>query len=227
MLPRRAPRSESLPDTRVRSTARGVAPREHDAFAGEDQRAVARADLQIDSSGSHSGDSVAAVEEGDALQSAYEGFDPELIEHLQRAHAATPLHQVLGLRFVDAEPGLVVVEMPVAPGAFNGSGNLHGGAIATLVDVAGSVAARSSSFRPGENTLVTADLHVRYLGRPKGETVRAEARVMRAGRHLIVVETRVLDDLDNLIAVADFSAMLVPRREPLPQSHGDARMPDL
>ena len=104
--------------------------------------------------------------------------------------------------------------MPVAPGAFNASGNLHGGAIATLVDVAaGSVAARTSSFRPGENTLVTADLHVRYLGRPKGDVVRAEARVMRAGRQLIVV--------------ADFSAMLVPRREPLPQSQGDARMPDL
>jgi uncharacterized protein (TIGR00369 family) len=162
------------------------------------------------------------------LQSAYEGFDPDLIEHLRRAHAATPLHQVLGLRFIDAEPGLVIVEMPVAPGAFNASGNLHGGAIATLVDVAaGSVAARTSSFRPGENTLVTADLHVRYLGRPKGDVVRAEARVMRAGRQLIVVEIRVVDDLGNVIAFADFSAMLVPRREPLPQSQGDARMPDL
>jgi uncharacterized protein (TIGR00369 family) len=163
-----------------------------------------------------------------ALQSAYEGFDPELIEHLRRAHASTPLHQILGLRFVDAEPGTVVIEMPVAPGAFNASGNLHGGAIATLVDVAaGSVAARTSSFRPGENTLVTADLHVRYLGRPKGDVVRAEARVMRAGRQLIVVEIRVVDDLGNVIAFADFSAMLVPRREPLPQSQGDARMPDM
>jgi uncharacterized protein (TIGR00369 family) len=158
----------------------------------------------------------------------WEGFDPNLIEHLRRAHADTPLHKVLGLRIVDADPGVVIVEMPVAPGAFNASGNLHGGAIATLVDVAaGSCAARSSSFRPGENTIVTADLHVRYLGRPKGTMVRAEARTMRAGRQLIVVEIRVLDDLDNLIAVSDFSAMLVPRREPLPQSEGDARMVDL
>jgi uncharacterized protein (TIGR00369 family) len=158
----------------------------------------------------------------------WEGFDPHLIEHLRRAHADTPLHQVLGLRIVDADPSVVVVEMPVGPGAFNASGNLHGGAIATLVDVAaGSCAARSSSFRPGENTIVTADLHVRYLGRPKWTVVRAEARTMRAGRQLIVVEIRVLDDLDNLIAVSDFSAMLVPRREPLPQSEGDASLPDL
>jgi acyl-coenzyme A thioesterase PaaI-like protein len=56
--------------------------------------------------------------------------------------------------------------------------------------------------------------------------VRAEARVMRAGRQLIVVEIRVVDDLGNVIAFADFSAMLVPLREPLPRSQGDSRMPD-
>jgi uncharacterized protein (TIGR00369 family) len=171
------------------------------------------------------------VDDGNGLQSAYEGFDPELIEHLRRAHAATPLHQVLGLRFIDAEPGLVVVEMPVAPGAFNASGNLHGGAIATLVDVAsGSAAARAGTFKPGENTLVTADLHVRYLGRPKGTVVRAVARVMRAGRQLIVVECHVADDLGNLIAFADFAGMIVPLRQPLEgdgKAAGDAHVPDL
>ncbi len=62
---------------------------------------------------------------------------------------------------------------------------------------------------------MTADLHVRYLGRPKGDPVRAEARLVRSGRMLIVVEVRVLDPLDNVIAVADFSAMVVERREPL------------
>ena len=81
-----------------------------------------------------------------------------------------------------------------AEAAFNQTGNLHGGAIATLIDVAcGSTAARASSFQPGSNTLVTADLHVRYLGRPKGDVVRAEAQVMRAGRQLVVVECRVVD----------------------------------
>src|SRR6478735_8237529 len=159
----------------------------------------------------------------------YGGFSSDVIELLRAAHSSTPLHRLLGLNFVIGDdPALVTVEMPVAPGAFNGSGNLHGGAIASLVDVAaGSAAARAGTFKPGENTLVTADLHIRYLGRPKGTVVRAEARVMRAGRQLIVVECRVADDLDNTIAFADFSAMLVPRREPLPQSQGDARMPDL
>jgi uncharacterized protein (TIGR00369 family) len=159
----------------------------------------------------------------------YAGFPPEVVEKLREVHASTPLHQVLKLDFVaPPEPGTVAVEMPVAPGAFNGSGNLHGGAIATLIDVAsGSAAARAGTFRPGENTIVTADLHVRYLGRPKGGVVRAEARVMRSGRQLIVVECRVADELGNVIAFADFSAVVVPLRQPLPQSTGDARVPDL
>ncbi len=146
----------------------------------------------------------------------------DVIELLRAAHSSTPMHQLLGLNFVGGpDPAVVVVEMPVAPGAFNGSGNLHGGAIATLVDVAsGSAAARAGTFQPGENTLVTADLHVRYLGRPKGTVVRAEARVLRAGRQLIVVDCRVVDDLGNLIAFADFAGMIVPLRQPL-ESEGD------
>ena len=164
------------------------------------------------------------------LDHPFTEFSPEVIEKLRIAHSSTPLHQVLALSFVPGdEPGSVVVEMPVAQGAFNGSGNLHGGAIATLVDVAsGSAAARAGTFRPGQNTLVTADLHVRYLGRPKGSVVRADARVMRAGRQLIVVECRVADELGNVIAFADFSAMIVPLRQPLLDAQrADVHVPDL
>ena len=154
-----------------------------------------------------------------------------LIEYLRATFAQTPLHRLLDIRMLTTdEPGTVVVEMPVRPEAFNGSGNLHGGAIATLVDVAaGSCAARASNFEPGRNTLVTADLHVRYLGRPKGRVVRAEARVMRAGRQLIVVECRIADELGNVIAFADFAGMIVPLRHPLQPAResADLHVPDL
>lgn len=119
--------------------------------------------------------------------------------------------------------------MPVREEAFNSTGNLHGGALATLVDVsAGTAAALNSAFEPGKNTIVTADMHVRYLGRPRGDTVRAESRVLRAGRQLVVVECHVLDPDDRLIVSADFSSMVVPLREPLrPSRYADARNPDL
>ncbi|MHB8671883.1 MAG: PaaI family thioesterase [Acidimicrobiales bacterium] len=143
-----------------------------------------------------------------------------------------PLHQMLGLRVVQLDDP-VIVEMPVAAGSLNSSGNLHGGAIATLIDVAGgTAAARGSTFEPGRNTIVTADLHVRYLARPRTATVRAEARLVRAGRQLVVVECRVLDGEDRVLAVADFSSMVVPLRQPLEfegsrPGTGDIRQPDL
>jgi uncharacterized protein (TIGR00369 family) len=130
---------------------------------------------------------------------------------------AVPLHRLLGIRPVVREPGFVVVEMPVAQPAMNLSGNLHGGAIATLIDVASGMAtARGAQWDPATSTIVTADLHVRYLARPRGDIVRAEARVLRSGRQLIIVQCHVLDEEDRLIAAADFSTMIVPLRRPLP-----------
>lgn len=158
-----------------------------------------------------------------------------LIEHLREIFHQTPLHALLGFEFHETpapqpgEPGVVRVSMPVRESAFNASGNLHGGAIATLIDVAaGACAARASGFDPVTQSLVTADLHVRYLGRPKGDRILAEARLMRAGRMLIVVEIRVTDPLGSVIAFSDFSAMVVPRREPLElAAESDPRSPDL
>jgi uncharacterized protein (TIGR00369 family) len=156
--------------------------------------------------------------------------DPELMERLHAAFRETPLHALLDIDYLDYgdDDGTVVVTMPVRPEAYGASGNLHGGAIATLIDVAAATAAaRSSQFVPGENTLVTADLHVRYLGRPKGDLVYARAHVVRAGRQLIVVECRVVDGDDRVIAVADFASMVVPLREPLPGAAHDPASPEL
>ena len=137
----------------------------------------------------------------------------EVTERLQ----LSPLHRFLGFRAVRIDAEVAILEMPIAPDAFGGTGNLHGGALATLVDVTSALAAnRRNPFDFETHSLVTADLHVRYLGRPSGgDKVRAEARVVRAGRQLIVVETRVLDVTDKIIATGDFSCMLVPRRAPL------------
>jgi uncharacterized protein (TIGR00369 family) len=141
----------------------------------------------------------------------------------------TPLHALLGLEMVEMGDRHAILSMPVRSEAFNSTGNLHGGAIATLIDVAaGAAAARGSGFRPGEQSLVTADLHVRYLGRPHGDVVFARAEMLRAGRQLIVVECRVTDLEERIIASADFSMMIVAPRRPLrPDTPVNTTDPDL
>jgi uncharacterized protein (TIGR00369 family) len=139
-----------------------------------------------------------------------------------------PLQEFLGIS-TSQRDDVIVGTMDVGDHSLNAAGNLHGGAIATLIDVtSGIAAARSGSYRPGENAIVTSDIHVRYLGRTTTASVRAEARVLRAGRQLVVVETRVLDGHDRLVATADFSSMVVPSRPPLdPGRPSDPRSPDL
>ena len=66
-----------------------------------------------------------------------------------------------------------------------------------------------------KESLVTADMHVRYLGRPRTSTVLGKAEVVKLGGQLIVVECKVVDEGDHVIAVADFSMMRVELRRPL------------
>jgi len=106
--------------------------------------------------------------------------------------------------------------MPVLRPAFGFTDNLHGGAIATMVDVACALAAaRATDFDPEKESLVTADMHIRYLGRPKTEQVVAKADVVRIGSQLIVIECKVYDEEQHIIAAADLSMMRVAVRQPL------------
>jgi uncharacterized protein (TIGR00369 family) len=145
--------------------------------------------------------------------------------------SSIPLHELLALEYdAPEEPGdSAEVRMPVRPEAFGFTRNLHGGAIATMVDLACALAAvRSSGFDPSTESLVTADMHIRYMGRPRTDAVVARAQVTRAGRQLIVIECKVIDDGDHLVASADFSMMKVPLRRPLtPGSAPEPGAPEL
>src|SRR4051812_50118839 len=69
-------------------------------------------------------------------------------EALRNAFHEAPLHKLLGLNITDLGPDGVTVEMPVRESAFNSTGNLHGGSLATLIDVAaGPAPARARRFQ--------------------------------------------------------------------------------
>jgi len=142
---------------------------------------------------------------------------PASADRRERA-TAIPLHELLGLEWSWPDKGETVAEvrMAVAPPAFGFTANLHGGAIATMIDLACALAAaRGTDFDPERESLVTSDMHIRYLGRPRTDTVVATAEIVRIGSQLIVVDCKVADDAGHLIASADFSMMRVSLREPL------------
>ena len=127
-----------------------------------------------------------------------------------------PLHEHLGLQWTwpDKRVDEVEVRMPVAEPAMGFTRNLHGGAIATMVDLACAIAAaRGTDFDPERESFVTVDMHVRYHGTPRTDTVVARSKIVRAGKQIITVDCRVTDSDDHLIATADFAGMRVARRD--------------
>ncbi|RMG11045.1 MAG: PaaI family thioesterase [Planctomycetota bacterium] len=103
----------------------------------------------------------------------------------------------LGLRSL--EEGRAELTLEVGEAVQNMVGTLHGGAIATLVDVAGTLAILSADAegRPG----VTTDLNVSYFRAARaGERVQAKARVLKLGRTLAFVSVAVEREDGALLA---------------------------
>ncbi len=139
--------------------------------------------------------------------------DDVMLELMQDAFRGVPIHDLVGIDLKAVGDGRAVVEIPLTGGALSSFGALHGGAVAVLVDVVSAAAASTSaSIDHGTSTLVTSDMHVRYLGRARGDHVRAEARVVKAGRSLVVIDTEVVDSSGTLVATADVAMSIVPHR---------------
>lgn len=143
---------------------------------------------------------------------AHDGTEADTLALWRDAFRGVPLHDLLGVDVVEVGEGRAVMEVPLEAGALSATGTLHGGAIAVLCDISCAAAASLvPTVDHATHALVTADLHVRYLGRARTGPVRSEARVRKAGRALIVVEAEITDGAGTVVAVADMSATLVPR----------------
>jgi acyl-coenzyme A thioesterase 13 len=102
----------------------------------------------------------------------------------------TGFHETCGVNIVSYGDGRAHVEMPVAPALLNPNGHLHGGALAMLVDHAGTLAIMTADRegRPG----VTTDLNVSYFApAPGGDVAVADATVLKIGKTLAFVSVDV------------------------------------
>lgn len=103
-----------------------------------------------------------------------------------------------GMELLSLEGGKARVRMPVGESVQNPGGALHGGAVATLVDVVGTLAIMSADreHRPG----VSTDLNVSWFApAPGGSTVLVEAAVLKSGRTLAFVQVDVRRESDGVL----------------------------
>jgi uncharacterized protein (TIGR00369 family) len=111
-----------------------------------------------------------------------------------------PYHRLLQFDFVSQDTGAARVRLgvnlrPELMRSDNGDG-LHGGAIASLIDVAAFYAVRLAAGRGG----ATVGLSVEYLRPVTGPRAEADARVVKSGRTLALADVEVFDGT-TLVAV--------------------------
>jgi len=114
--------------------------------------------------------------------------------------SSRPFFEYLGLRWNTVDGDLVTVELDLRDDLRGPTGNLQGGIIATLVDVA----AASTAALSGTGLIRTTEMTVHYLAPGKVGPVRAVGELLRSGARVVDVEVRVFDvGVDSrLMAVA-------------------------
>ena len=133
------------------------------------------------------------------------GVDPQLVRARVEDALATSepafgrffLARLLDLTITyDDENQQTCVELPFADFLRNPQGSLHGGVIATVMDISmGHLCNRYLS------KAVTVEMQMRFF-RPVHGPSRCEGRLLRPGRRIVHLESRLYDEADRLAASA-------------------------
>ena len=126
--------------------------------------------------------------------------------------AVIPFVDHCAIEEVGLVEGRTRLRMRVGPEHMNNIGIVHGGAIATLIDVALGTAGRTHSGVP----VMTVDMHVSFMAPGRGPVLLGEGRVVGGGRSLLFCEGEVRDEAGVLVAKA--SGVMKPVRPKPPGS---------
>jgi len=101
----------------------------------------------------------------------------------------------LDFRLTEWKEGFARLEMPVRPEHRNTVGYLHGGVIASLLDIAGAVC---GSFGVSDQYVsVTINLNCNYMSPHRAETVVAEGELIRVTKSLFFAQAKLYDPEHN------------------------------
>lgn len=121
-------------------------------------------------------------------------------QRVERALDTVPFAKLLGIELESVVAGYAVLALPIREELKQNNAIVHGGAIASLIDSA--MAFAIIPLLAEHERTSTVDLTIHYL-RPLSDGVaKATARVVRAGRRIIVVSAEVLDHQERLAATA-------------------------
>ncbi len=136
------------------------------------------------------------------------------LQRLPKVIGIMPFAAQLGMEFVDGGEGWVKLRLPFKKENTTAADALHGGAIASLIDTTGSMAAWTTSEIGNLRYFgSTVGMTVNYLSGVLSQECFAEGRVLKRGKEIIYSEVRVTDADGKLCAQGTVIYRIVDRGE--------------
>jgi uncharacterized protein (TIGR00369 family) len=120
---------------------------------------------------------------------------------MAKAIEVTPFMRHLGMEFVEADDGYAKLKMRFQKENSTYANALHGGAISSLIDTTGAMAAwTTAEIMTPKYFGSTVGINVNYLSGAIGEDIFAEGRILKRGKEIIYSDVRVVNGEGKLLA---------------------------
>ncbi|WP_444984850.1 PaaI family thioesterase [Halomonas mongoliensis] len=135
-------------------------------------------------------------------------------------HSRNPFIELVGAELIEWSPGECVWKLEVRDCHGNPQGGLHGGVMATLLDVACAYSGAALKADGGGQRPATLSLSLQFIAKAGSGTLLARGRRTGGGRRIYFAEAQLLDEEDKLVATATGTfCMQSPHME---NSHADS-----
>ena len=135
----------------------------------------------------------------------------KISERVTRSFESQSMMKTLGARIHKVEKGKVVIEAPLLPSTLQQQGYVHAGLTFSIGDSAAGYSALT--LLPEDQEVMTAEIKINLLAPADGDLMRAEGRVVKHGKKLVVVTSEIhalKDGKKKLIAIMQGTMIPVP-----------------
>jgi len=134
------------------------------------------------------------------------------LRRMKRVIEMTPFMRHLNMEFIEGGDGYAKLAMRYQDQNSTAGKALHGGAISSLIDTTGAMAAwTTAEIATPKYFGSTVGINVNYLSGAIGEDIFAEGRVLKRGKEIVYTDVRVTNASGKLLAQGSVTYRIVER----------------
>ena len=115
--------------------------------------------------------------------------DPDFAQRVRASFGRQAFMALIGATIDEVAPGWCRIRLPYRPDLSQQHGFFHGGVIGTIADNCGGYSA--FTLAEADASILTVEYKLNIVAPGRGERLEGEGQVLRAGRRLVVTESRI------------------------------------